>query len=139
MERARQSGAFTLIELLVVIAIIAILASLLLPALQGAKDKAKEAGCLNNIKQIYTAIILYTDEDNGSLPNATWVNQRMWVTWNWSIGGYGFLQNGLAAYLDPNSPVWLDPGWPKDQPYNTCITNNNTYTINFVSDQTNWG
>src|SRR5271169_829570 len=54
--------AFTLIELLVVIAIIAILAALLLPALSRAKQKAKQAACINNMRQIGIALVMYAGE-----------------------------------------------------------------------------
>lgn len=60
---------FTLIELLVVIAIIAILAAMLLPALRLAREQGKSISCVNNQKQVYSALMFYTNDWDGFLPS----------------------------------------------------------------------
>src|SRR5262245_28545963 len=67
---------FTLIELLVVVAVIGILASILLPALAAARQKATRTACLSNLKQIGIAITMYTDDNEGTLPGPCYSGAR---------------------------------------------------------------
>ncbi len=94
-----HSRAFTLIELLVVIAIIAILAAMLLPALVKAKQKAKQTSCINNMRQIGLALVMYSDTYNQypNCLNAALTTQiYVWPTRLLSLMG-----NNRAAFSCP--------------------------------------
>jgi len=89
--KTRRAGGFTLIELLVVIAIIAILAAILFPVFARAREAARRTGCLSNMKQVTTGILMYTQDydevlpyqqdgdlcDYGKSPHAVWITSTM--------------------------------------------------------------
>src|SRR5512142_416688 len=94
-SRTTSTRGFTLIELLVVIAIIAVLIALLLPAVQSAREAARRAQCVNNLKQIGLAVHNYHDA-NLTFPPAR--KGCCWGTWNIFILPYVEQTSGFNAW-----------------------------------------
>lgn len=131
----RQNG-FTLVELLVVIGIVALLVSILLPALNRVRESAKVVACLSNLKQLSLGIHMYANDNRGSLPryaattapSTTW--KRCWVTLGWSYFGRSsklFECPGRVFSTDPTNNT-AGFTWDDGRPYSVRVC----YRVNAV-------
>ena len=128
---------FTLIELLVVIAIIAILAAMLLPALNKARMTAQNASCVNNMKTMGNAFLMYTSDNNDFMCGTSRLPYGDAATWKILIGEYmgikrdasitNELRDAIAKHKSFECPVWNPGIMPTEKARPSMAANSRIY------------
>jgi prepilin-type N-terminal cleavage/methylation domain-containing protein len=166
--RGSRRPAFTLIELLVVIAIIVIIAAILFPVFAQARDKARQAACFSNLKQIGSALAIYVQDYDERLPNCCiWGRAWVWAGWgqppldadpkrvcaqegitsstpmNTYLGPVQnpprYIQELLYPYVR-NAQIWFCPSVGKERLYPRFVSENQgiAYGFNGTTYEWNW-
>ncbi|HXE52854.1 MAG TPA: DUF1559 domain-containing protein [Tepidisphaeraceae bacterium] len=146
-ERRRDGGGFTLLELLIVIGIIALLISLLLPALARTREAARQVQCLSHLKQIAAAVASYVNDNNGAMPGSAgaldsseqWQPSTIdWIYWRMgntqasitNIGNGGIGPYLHMSYSDPTTMSVLR--CPSDDPNARPMGGGSPYPFSYV-------
>jgi len=141
--------AFTLIELLVVIAIIAILAAILFPVFAQARERARMAGCLSNLKQVGLAVMMYTNDYDETYPYAEirdWNADKHPIVMDWKLITFPYIKSvgtmecpdlraHFSKWYDPVD-TWEGANTVMDQAYGTC--NPAAYTYSLETSHSPW-
>jgi prepilin-type N-terminal cleavage/methylation domain-containing protein/prepilin-type processing-associated H-X9-DG protein len=138
IRAASLRNAFTLIELLVVIAIIAILAAMLLPALAKAKQKAQQAYCSNNVKQLALAMNIYIGDNRDTYAGAASANTygfhvEDWIYWRGGTS-VGTMPDGTPATIDKSPLVTVLGSRGNTNMFRCPMDQINTFRLNTAYD-----